>query len=112
MVACFEERTVLRVPYSSPSHCTHARLLPHRGRGRTPLLAVPCRPLSGQRDRPSRLVSAWGVRVMVHVSRYAELDVTTNFSFLRGGSHPEQLVAPANPLALQPPPAPDPTTLP
>src|SRR5262245_7232520 len=27
------------------------------------------------------------------MARYAELDVTTNFSFLRGGSHPEELVA-------------------
>ena len=27
--------------------------------------------------------------------RYAELDVTTNFTFLRGGSHGEELVAQA-----------------
>ena len=27
------------------------------------------------------------------VPSYAELAVTTNFSFLRGGSHPEELVA-------------------
>ncbi len=32
--------------------------------------------------------------------RYAELDVTTNFSFLRGGSHPEELVATAKLLGL------------
>jgi error-prone DNA polymerase len=32
--------------------------------------------------------------------RYAELDVTTNFSFLRGGSHPEELVAAAKALGL------------
>jgi error-prone DNA polymerase len=31
---------------------------------------------------------------------YAELDVTTNFSFLRGGSHPEELVATAKELGL------------
>jgi error-prone DNA polymerase len=30
--------------------------------------------------------------------RYAELDVTTNFTFLRGGSHPEELVATAKAL--------------
>ena len=30
--------------------------------------------------------------------RYAELDVTSNFSFLRGGSHPEELVATAKAL--------------
>ncbi|MGI8725510.1 MAG: error-prone DNA polymerase [Methyloceanibacter sp.] len=32
---------------------------------------------------------------------YAELDVTTNFSFLRSGSHPEELVATAKALGLQ-----------
>ena len=32
--------------------------------------------------------------------RYAELDVTTNFSFLRGGSHPEEQVATAKLLGL------------
>jgi error-prone DNA polymerase len=33
--------------------------------------------------------------------RYAELDVTTNFSFLRGGSHPEEFVATAKALGLE-----------
>jgi len=33
--------------------------------------------------------------------RYAELQVTTNFSFLRGGSHPEELVVRAAALGLQ-----------
>ena len=33
--------------------------------------------------------------------RYAELDVTSNFSFLRGGSHPEELVATAKALGLE-----------
>jgi error-prone DNA polymerase len=36
----------------------------------------------------------------VAAPRYAELDVTTNFSFLRGGSHPEELVATAKALEL------------
>ena len=31
---------------------------------------------------------------------YAELEITTNFSFLRGGSHPEELVATAKALGL------------
>jgi error-prone DNA polymerase len=35
------------------------------------------------------------------MTRYAELDVTTNFSFLRGGSHPEELVATAKALGLE-----------
>ena len=35
-----------------------------------------------------------------HVPAYAELAVTTNFSFLRGGSHPEELVARARDLGL------------
>src|SRR6476660_9293335 len=34
------------------------------------------------------------------MTRYAELDVTTNFSFLRGGSHAEELVATAKALGL------------
>ena len=34
------------------------------------------------------------------MTRYAELDVTTNFSFLPGGSHPEELVATAKALGL------------
>jgi error-prone DNA polymerase len=34
------------------------------------------------------------------VSPYAELQVTTNFSFLRGGSHPHELVAQAKALGL------------
>ncbi|HUS97903.1 MAG TPA: error-prone DNA polymerase [Hyphomicrobiaceae bacterium] len=43
---------------------------------------------------------------MPHISentppaRYAELQVTTNFSFLRGGSHPHELVAQAKALGL------------
>jgi error-prone DNA polymerase len=35
------------------------------------------------------------------MTRYAELDVTTNFSFLRGGSHAEELVATAKALGLE-----------
>jgi DNA polymerase III alpha subunit len=34
------------------------------------------------------------------MARYAELEITTNFSFLRGGSHPEELVATARALDL------------
>ena len=33
--------------------------------------------------------------------RYAELATTTNFSFLRGASHPEELVAAAIELGLE-----------
>jgi error-prone DNA polymerase len=36
----------------------------------------------------------------VHTPDYAELQVTTNFSFLRGGSHPHELVAQAKALGL------------
>jgi error-prone DNA polymerase len=35
------------------------------------------------------------------MTRYAELDITTNFSFLRGGSHPEEFVATAKALGLE-----------
>ena len=34
------------------------------------------------------------------MSAYAELSVTTNFSFLRGASHPQELVARADELGL------------
>ena len=34
------------------------------------------------------------------MSGYAELAVTSNFSFLRGGSHPEELAAQAKALGL------------
>jgi error-prone DNA polymerase len=37
----------------------------------------------------------------IEMTRYAELDVTTNFSFLRGGSHAEELVATAKALGLE-----------
>jgi PHP domain len=35
------------------------------------------------------------------MARYAELEITTNFSFLRGGSHPEELVATAKAFGLE-----------
>jgi error-prone DNA polymerase len=41
-----------------------------------------------------------GLRRNDAIPPYAELDVTTNFSFLRGGSHPEELVATAKALGL------------
>ena len=34
------------------------------------------------------------------MSGYAELQATSNFSFLRGGSHPQELVAQAHALGL------------
>jgi error-prone DNA polymerase len=34
-------------------------------------------------------------------ARYAELQVTTNFSFLRGASHGEELVAQAQALGIE-----------
>ena len=38
---------------------------------------------------------------MLAMTRYAELEVTTNFTFLTGGSHPEELVATAKALGLE-----------
>ena len=37
------------------------------------------------------MVSAWGVRLKQRMA-YAELHCKTNFSFLEGASHPEELV--------------------
>src|SRR3954468_16657377 len=70
----------------------HARLL-HGGRWRgPPLLALPRWPLWRRRT----LVRARGLRV----TPYLELAVTTNFSFLRGASHAEELVEQAAKLGL------------
>src|SRR5262245_65872211 len=80
-----------------------ARLLPRGGRSRTPLLALPRRPLR-TRDRCAALVRAWDVCVRHQMTAdalpYAELAVTTNFSFLRGASHPQEMVALADELGL------------
>ena len=92
--------TAYTPPYPPHTRVEATRLLPHRGRGRPPLLGVPRGPLRRQRDRFACLVSARSVRVMARTPRYAELDVTTNFSFLRGGSHAEELVATAKALGL------------
>src|SRR5688500_4102069 len=82
---------------AGPGRARHdPRLLPGRGRDRPPLLGLPRRPLPA---RPAAaLVPAWDVRLMA--AAYAELQVTTNFSFLRGGSHPEELVETAILLGL------------
>jgi error-prone DNA polymerase len=44
-------------------------------------------------------MSAMDTAVVAH--QYAELQTTTNFSFLRGGSHPQELVAQAKALGLK-----------
>src|SRR5277367_2376578 len=85
-------------------HRTDPRLLPGRRRRRPPLLAVSRRALR-PRDRRRALVRArfvcvkWDVCMKASVS-YAELAVTTNFSFLRGASHPQEMVAAADALGL------------
>ncbi len=48
--------------------------------------------------RASPMVYAWAIRVKEPA--YAELAVTTNYSFLKGASHPEELVAEAMRLGL------------
>jgi error-prone DNA polymerase len=40
------------------------------------------------------------MQMSAHINNYAELAVTTNFSFLRGGSHPQEIVARASELGL------------
>src|SRR5690606_31201476 len=91
----------------------HPRLLHDRGGWRRPLLGLPCWPLRsrerwrGRRGRRGACPSAALVHARIEpMSRdiarpaYAELQVTTNFSFLRGGSHPHELVAEAKALGL------------
>ena len=81
----------------------YTRLLSRRGRSRPPLLAFPRRALRA-RDGGGALVRAWAVCVSSshekQMTAYAELAVTTNFSFLRGASHPQELVATADELGL------------
>src|SRR5215471_12498196 len=76
---------------------SRARLLRGRGRGGAPLLALPRRPLSA--EEPAALVPPRALCLKGQImAEYAELQVTSNFSFLRGGSHPHELVAMAQAL--------------
>src|SRR5690606_11344553 len=70
----------------------HPRLLPRRGPGRPSLLAVPPGPL--WRDARAALVHPRPVRMsrLDPGGAYAELAAASNFSFLRGASHPKDLV--------------------
>src|SRR5436305_4253 len=78
-----------------------ARLFPRRGRSGPALLAVPRRPVRPRAD-PAALVFARAIRVMPRKpTTYAEIGVTTNFSFLRGASHPQDYVHQAGELGLQ-----------
>ena len=53
--------------------------------------------VQGRQSRSARLVRAWAVRMNMP---YAEIGITTNFSFLRGGSHPQEYVHQASELRL------------
>src|SRR5664279_606917 len=76
------------------SRRTTPRLLRRRRRGRRPLLDIPRRPL---RTGPfTQLVYSWIFCVIISyiiIMEYTELECTSNFSFLRGASHPEELVS-------------------
>src|ERR1700753_163568 len=63
----------------------HTRLFPGRDQRRPALLALPRWPVPSDRRAP--LVSARHLCMS-----YAELAVTTNYSFLRGASHPGDFV--------------------
>ncbi|MBE7248384.1 MAG: PHP domain-containing protein, partial [Actinomycetospora chiangmaiensis] len=71
-----------------------ARLLPHRVRGRASAVALPRRTVPGR--SPGGVVRPRDLPVSAPGSgAYVELAVTTNFSFLRGASHPQEYVAQA-----------------
>ena len=74
-----------------------ARLFPRGGRGRQPLLALPRQATSQWLSmEPSRENMRWFNSARnVRMTAYAEIAVTTNFSFLRGASHPKEMVAQA-----------------
>src|SRR5215831_3448963 len=82
----------------------YPRLLSGRRRRRPSLLALPRRPLRPGNGDPAlvraRPVCVSMLALRMQMSGYAELAVTTNFSFLRGASHPQELVARADELGL------------
>jgi hypothetical protein len=82
-----------------------ARLLPRRGRGRAALLAVPARALRSGRRGARRNGSCTGCSPdgCLQPPGYAELAAASNFSFLRGASHPEELAVMAKRLGLSGP---------
>src|SRR3546814_7560063 len=72
------------------------RLLPRRGRAGPPLLVVPSRAL--RRKARSALVYPRAVRMSEQAApppAFAEMVAATNYSFLRGASHPAEMVAEA-----------------
>src|SRR5690242_16414523 len=87
-----------------PRRSRHPRLLCRRRRRRQTLLALPRRPLRPGNCDPAlvraRSVCVNPLALRMQMSVYAELAVTTNFSFLRGASHPQELVARADELGL------------
>src|SRR5437763_893443 len=80
----------------SPGARSQPGLFSSRRPGGKTLLAV-SRGTVQQRDSEPALVHARTIRM----TGFAELAVTTNFSFLRGGSHPEELVGQAIALGLK-----------
>src|SRR5262245_52274843 len=72
----------------------HARLLSRRRCAGPPLLALPRGPVRA--GRHPTMVRTRGVRM----SLFAELAAVTNFSFLRGASHPHEIVGQAAELGL------------
>ena len=93
-----------REPDADPA-ARDPRLLRGRGHRGRPLLAVPRGPLPRRRGHAA-VVPARPVRLNARhepprpMTAYAELQITSNFSFLRGGSHPEELVLRAAELGL------------
>ena len=80
-----------------------ARLFPGREQGGCACLALSRRFIHSQTAQQSQwfLHGLFAVRARAEaVAAYAELAVTTNFSFLRGASHPKELVKQAKLLRL------------
>src|SRR5882724_678404 len=83
-------------------------LFPRRGCGRLAFLDLPGRALRqrtherGGQAGSFQLVCAWTVRMnsLEPMPGYAEIGITTNFSFLHGGSHPQDYVHQASKLRL------------
>src|ERR1041385_8470435 len=79
----------------APGRSADAVLFSCRGRGRVAVLAVSRRavwPRDRARGGPGGAATMVHARAVRMKARYAEIGVTSNFSFLRGASHPQEYV--------------------
>ena len=90
--ACWRRSPQRAACHGEARACPHPSPLPQAGEAAQPLI---------RRFAPPSPASAEKGSSMIRLApRFAELAATTNFSFLRGASHPEEMVARAAELGL------------